>query len=195
MRMIGKTLGTLFALGLVGALALLAYMGANRLLNLWTRLDFQVAGAALVFAAAVLAAALIVGAGLRRAARETKAAAVYGGKVEAYSSFIALWDELLDRRKSPDDVLRLAQQMRAVNRSLVVHGATAVVKAHAAMQQGPLGEAPARFADAVIAIRKDLGHVSGDLAAQDWMRLLLPEPEPTPVALGGQPYVSLSSGV
>jgi len=193
--MIGKTLGTLFALGLVGALALLGYMGANRLLNLWTRLDFQVAAAALVFAAVVLAAALIIGAGLRRAAKETKAATAHAGKVEAYSSFIALWDELLDGRKSPDDVPRLAEQLRTVNRSLVVHGAPAVVKAHAAMQQGPLGEARTRFADAVIAIRKDLGHASGDLAAQDWTRFLLPEPEPAPVAPGGQPCVSLSSGV
>ncbi len=194
MRVIGKMLGAFVALGLLGGLTLLGYMGANRLLNLWTRVDFQVAAAAVLFAASVLAAALVIGASLRRAGKANKDATVYAGKVEAYYSFVALWDELLDQRESPEDLPRLAQQMRAVNRSLAVHGATAIVKAHAAMQQGPLGEARTRFAEAVIAIRKDLGHTSGSLAAQEWIQLLLPEPEPAPLAPGGRPCVSLSPG-
>jgi hypothetical protein len=88
--------------------------------------------------------------------------------------------------------------MQDVNHLLLLHGCTAVVKAHAAMQALDLQEARVRFADTLLAIRKDLGLESRGLDAKELVQLLLSPSEKTPSASrpGGrqdtQPRVSLA---
>ncbi|HLK69160.1 MAG TPA: hypothetical protein VKU19_37260 [Bryobacteraceae bacterium] len=202
MKVIGNTIGVLLVLACVGALGVGGYLGANRLVKFWMRLDFQVAAVAAI-ALALLLAAMIVGSSMRYAGRQFREAQLHAGKVEAYGRFIALWEELLQNGQTIESVPKLSRQMREANHLLMLYGDGAVVKAHAAMQESDLASARTQFRALLPAIRSDLGLDMRGMEVADMARLLLAEPDPAPPAipaesspaLDRQPRITLAARI
>jgi hypothetical protein len=196
MRFLSKTLGILIGLFLAAALGAGVYFGVKRIVALLTRLDFQVAMVAAIGAVALLLAATIIAGSIRRAGARGRDGQLHASKAEAYRMFIGLWEERLQSAHGPEGVAQLSSQMQEVNLLLVLHGSSAVVQAHAAMQTLDLAEALAEFGNALIEIRKDLGLESGGLPSEDLVQLLLTEPANARGSLGSgarqdrQPRVS-----
>lgn len=148
--------------------------------------------------AAMLLAATIIAGSIRRAGIRSREAQLRAGKVEAYKLFISLWEEVLRPGQTAEAVAQLSRQMQDVNHLLLLHGCTAVLKIHAAMQSLNFQDARRQFAEALLAIRKDLGLESRGLDAKDLVQLLLTDSDKpdSPSRLGAhqdtQPRVSLA---
>lgn len=179
MKTIGTVLGNIFgavlALALTAAIGFYGYLAAKRFVALFARLEFQVAMVTAIITVAVLLAALVISASIRHAGVENREAQRHADKAEAYKLFIGLWEEMLRPGQRVEAVVQASRQMQDVNHLLLLHGCTAVLKAHAAMQSLNLPEARAQFANALLAIRKDLGQESRGLEAQELLQLLLSE--------------------
>lgn len=202
MKTIGTVLGNIFgallALALTAALGYYGYMAAKRFAVLFARLDFTVAMVTATATMAVLLAAMIIAASIRRAAARNIEAQLRADKAEAYKLFVGLWEETLRPGQTAEAIVQVSRQMQDVNHLLLLHGCPAVVKAHAAMQALDLQEARAKFGDTLLAIRKDLSLESRGLDAKELVQLLLSPSEKTPsasrpgVRQDTQPRVSLA---
>ena len=202
MKTIGTVLGNIFgallALALTAALGYYGYIAAKRFAVLFARLDFTVAMVTATATMALLLAAMIIAVSIRRAAQQSAAAHHRADKAEAYKLFIGLWEETLRPGQTAEAIVQLSRQMQDVNHLLLLHGCTEVVKAHAAMQALDLQEARAKFADTLLAIRKDLGLESRGLDAKELVQILLTPSEKAPSASrpsvhqDTQPRVSLA---
>jgi len=195
---LGNIFGALLALALTAALGYYGYIAAKRFVVLFARLDFTVAMVTATATVALLLAAMIIAGSIRRAAARNIAARLRPDKAEAYKLFIDIWEQTLRPGQTAEAIVQLSRQMQDVNHLLLLHGCTTVVKAHAAMQALDLQEARARFADSLLAIRKDLGLESRGLDAKELVQLLLSPSEKTPstsrpgVHQDSQPRVSLA---
>lgn len=195
---LGNIFGALLALALTAALGYYGYLAAKRFVVLFARLNFPVAMVTATGTAALLLAAIIIADSIRRAGARSREAQLRAGKVEAYKLFISLWEEVLRPGQTAEAIAQLSRQMQDVNHSLLLQGCTAVLKTHAAMQSLNLPEARAQFADALLAIRKDLGLESRGLDAKDLVQLLLTDsdnshsPSQTGAHQDTQPRVSLA---
>ena len=202
MKTIGTVLGNIFgallALALTAALGYYGYIAAKRFAVLFARLDFTVAMVTATASVAVLLAAMIIAGSIRRTAAAGRGLRLRADKAEAYKFFISLWEDMLRPGQTAEAIAQLSRQMQDVNHLLLLHGCTAVMQAHAAMQALDLQEARARFADTLLAIRKDLGLESRGLDAKELVQLLLSPSEKTPSASrtnvhqDTQPRVSLA---
>ncbi|MGZ7051738.1 MAG: hypothetical protein ACXVJ0_06765 [Candidatus Angelobacter sp.] len=197
-KVLGNILGALLALALTAALGFYGYLAAKRFVALFARLDFPVAMVTATAAAAVLLAAIIIAGSIRRAGARSREVQLRAGKAEAYKLFIGLWEEMLRPGQTAEAVVQLARQMQDVNHLLLLHGCITVLKVHAAMQSLNLPEARTQFADALLAMRKDLGLESRGLDAKELVELLLSDSDKphSPSRLGAhqdtQPRVSLA---
>jgi hypothetical protein len=180
MQTIGRILGVLLALALTAAIGFYGYLAAKRFVVLFARLDFTVAMVTATAVVALLLAAMIIAGSIRRAGARSREVQLRADKAEAYKLFIGLWEETLRPGQTAETMVQLSRQMQDVNHLLLLHGCTAVVKAHAAMQALNLQEARIRLADALLAIRKDLGLESRGLEAKEMVQLLLTEFGKTP---------------
>jgi hypothetical protein len=186
MKTIGTVLGNIFgallALALTAALGYYGYIAVKRFAVLFARLDFTVAMVTATATMAVLLAAMIIAGSIRRAGARQIAANLRVGKAEAYKLFISLWEDALQPGQTPEAIVQLSRRMQEVNHLLLLHGCTEVMKAHAAMQALDLQQARAKFADTLLAIRKDLGLESRGLDAKELVQLLLSPSEKAPSA-------------
>ena len=195
---LGNIFGALLALALTAALGYYGYIAAKRFVILFARLDFTVAMVTATATLAILLAAMIIAGSIRRAGARNIEVQRRADKAEAYKLFIGLWEETLRPGQTAEAIVQLSRQMQDVNHLLLLHGCTAVVQAHAAMQALDLQEARARFADTLLAIRKDLGLESRGLDAKELVQLLLTPSEKAPgssrtsVHQDTQPRVSLA---
>jgi hypothetical protein len=198
MKTLGSIFGALLALALSAALGYYGYIAARRFVVLFARLDFTVAMVTATATVALLLAALIIAGSIRRAAAENREVQLRADKAEAYKLFIGLWEEMFRPGQTAEGVVRLSQQMQDVNHLLLLHGCSAVIQAHAAMQSLNIQEARTQFAGALTAIRKDLGTESRGLDAKALMEMLLSDPgKPNSASRPGmrqdsQPRVSLA---
>lgn len=176
---LGNIFGALLALALTAALGYYGYVAAKRFAVLFSRLDFTVAMVTATATMAMLLAALIIAGSIRRAGARSIEAQLRADKAEAYKLFVGLWEAALRPGQTAEAIVQLSQQMQDVNHLLLLHGCTEVVKAHAAMQALDLQEARAKFADTLLAIRKDLGLESRGLDAKELVQLLLGPSEKT----------------
>jgi hypothetical protein len=176
-RVLGNIFGTLLALALTAALGYYGYIAAKRFIVLFARLDFPVAMVTATAMLTLLLAAMVIAASIRRAGAQSREAHLRADKAEAYKLFISLWEEMLRPGQTEEAVGRMSRQMQDVNHLLLLHGCTAVLKIHAAMQSLNLPEARIQFAEALLAIRKDLGLESRGLDAKDLVQLLLNDPD------------------
>lgn len=194
---LGNIFGALLALALTAALGYYGYFAAKRFVVLFARLDFPVAMVTATATVAILLAAMIIAGSIRHAGARNIEVQRRADKAEAYKLFISLWEETLRPGQTAEAIVQLSRQMQDVNHLLLLQGCTAVVQAHAAMQALDLQEARARFADTLLAIRKDLGLESRGLDAKELVQLLLTPSEKAPgssrtsVHQDTQPRVSL----
>lgn len=197
-KVLGNIFGTLLALALTAALGFYGYLAAKRFVVFFARLDFTVAMVTATATLALLLAAIVIAASIRSAGAQSREAHLRTDKAEAYKLFIGLWEEVLRPGQTAEAVGRMSRQMQDVNHLLLLHGCTAVLKIHAAMQSPNFQEARKQFAEALLAIRKDLGLESRGLDAKDLVRLLLTDsdnphsPSQTGVHQDTQPRVSLA---
>lgn len=202
MKALGTILGNIFgavlALALTAALGYYGFIAAKRFAVLFARLDFTVAMVTATATVAVLLAAMIIAGSIRRTAAAGRGLRLRADKAEAYKFFISMWEDMLRPGQTAEAIVQLSRQMQDVNHLLLLHGCTAVMQAHAAMQTLDLQEARARFADTLLAIRKDLGLESRGLDAKELVQLLLTPSENAPSASrpgvhqDTQPRVSLA---
>src|SRR5262245_6349069 len=157
MKLIGSIFGALLGLACTAALGFGGYIAAKRFVALYARLDFTVAMVTATATAALLLGAIIIAGSVRRAGAKGREAQLRADKAEAYKLFVGLWEETLRPGQTAEVVLQLARQMQDVNHLLLLHGCPAVVKAHATMRTQNAADAGAQFANALLAIRKDLG--------------------------------------
>jgi len=176
---LGNIFGALLALALTAALGYYGYIAAKRFVVLFARLDFPVAMVTATATIAMLLAAMIIAGSIRRAATRNIEVQLRADKAESYKLFIDLWEQTLRPGQTAEAIVQLSRQMQDVNHLLLLHGCTAVVQAHAAMQALDLQEARAKFADTLLAIRKDLGLESRGLDAKELVQLLLSPSEKT----------------
>lgn len=195
---LGNILGVALALALTAALGYYGYFAAKRFVALFARLDFTVAMVTATATVAILLSALIIAGSIRRAGAQNIEVQLRADKAEAYKLFVDLWEQTLRPGQTAEAIVQLSRQMQDVNHLLLLHGCTAVVQAHAAMQALDLQEARAKFADTLLAIRKDLGLESRGLDAKELVQLLLSPSDKAPSAArpgvhqDTQPRVSLA---
>jgi hypothetical protein len=202
MKTLGTVLGNIFgvslALALTAALGFYGYLAAKRFVVFFARLDFTVAMVTATATLALLLAAMVIAASIRHAGAQSREAHLRADKAEAYKLFIGLWEEVLRPGQTADAIGRMSRQMQDVNHLLLLHGCTAVLKIHAAMQSLNFQDARAQFAEALLAIRKDLGLESRGLEAKELVQLLLSESDktqgsaPSSRLQDSQPRVSLA---
>jgi len=174
-QILGNILGVVLALALTAAIGFYGYIAAKRFVALFARLDFTVAMVTATATVTVLLAALVISSSIRRAGKQNREVQLRADRAEAYKLFIGLWEEMLHPGQRVEAVVQASGQMQDVNHLLLLHGCTAVLKLHAAMQPLSLPEARTQFANALLAIRKDLGLESRGLEAQELLQLLLSE--------------------
>ena len=195
-NILGNILGIALALSLTAALGYYGYFAAKRFVVLFARLDFPVAMVTATACMALLLAALIIAGSIRRAAQHNAEAHRRVEKAEAYKLFIGLWEEMLRPGQTAESIVQLSRQMQDVNHLLILQGSPTLLKAHVAMQSVNLQEARGQFAEALLAIRKELGLESRGIEAKDLAQLLLSESDkahgrPSP-RQDAQPRVSLA---
>src|SRR5262249_55914557 len=169
---LGNIFGVLLALVLTAALGYYGFIAAKRFVVLYARLDFTVAMVTATATVALLLGAVIIAGSVRRAAARGRETQLRADKAEAYKLFIGLWEEMLRPGQSAEAVVQLMRQMQDVNHLLLLHGCPAVVKAHATMRTQSAAQASAQFANALLAIRKDLGVESRGLEGKELLQLL-----------------------
>jgi hypothetical protein len=198
MKTLGNIFGVLVALGLTAILGYGGYSAALRFAALFARLDFQAAMVTATAAGALLLAAIIIAASVRRAWSQDRNSRLRADKAEVYKLFVGLWEQILRPGQTGEAVGQLSPQVQELGHLLVMYGCTAVVKAHAAMQSLNPPDAHALFAGALLAIRQDLGMESRGLDPKYLLQFVLGEPDnpsrsARPAALQDAPRVSLVS--
>jgi len=198
MKTLGSIFGALLALALTAAIGYYGYIAAKRFVVLFARLDFTVAMVTATATVALLLAAMMIAGSIRRAGARNIEVQLRADKAEAYKVFVDLWEQALRPGQTAEAIAQLSRQMQDANHLLLLHGCAAVVQAHAAIQALDLQQARVKFADTLLAIRRDLGLESRGLDAKELVQLLLTPPEKTPgasrpsVHQDSQPRVSLA---
>lgn len=181
MRLIGRIVTVLFGISLLGAVGVGAYLALQYLVAAFAGLDPQVATVTGVACLVVLTAAWMIAHGTNAASRRSKAIALREEKAATYQLFVDFWENVLRqgwaRDKRPAD---LFDRLQALDRLLALYGGAAVIKAHTALRslerdkgaQHP--DVRARFGEALVVVRKDLGADTPHNTAHDLERLLLP---------------------
>ena len=197
-KVLGNILGVSLALALTAAIGFYGYLAAKRFVVFFARLDFTVAMVTATATVALLLSAMVIAASIRHAGAQSREAHLRADKAEAYKLFIGLWEEVLRPGQTADAVAQLSRKMQDVNHALLLQGCTMVLKTHAAMQSLNFQDARAQFAEALLAIRKDLGLESRGLEAKELVQLLLSESDktqgsaPSSRLQDSQPRVSLA---
>jgi hypothetical protein len=172
MKTLGSIFGALLGLACTAALGFGGYIAAKRFAVLFARLDFTVAMVTATTTVALLLGAVIIAGSVRRTGAKGREAQLRADKAEAYKLFISVWEEMLRPGQSAEGIVQLTRQMQDLNQLLLLHGCPAVLKAHAAMRSQNAAEAGAQLANALLAIRKDLGVESRGLEGKELLQLL-----------------------
>jgi hypothetical protein len=205
MKMLGKTLGAILALGLLGALCIGGYYAVKGIGAVFARLDFQVAAVLAIASVVALAAALIVGISIRRASNSNRAVQFHAERVSAYQLFVEFWEDQVRERRGlkSQSTVRFTERLEKLNRKLVLHGHPSVVQAQTSLLAlASIGGRPGRglrseFGEALMQIRKDLGSETYGLTAEHLLALTADSGDPeAPTAVrprrDRQPRISLS---
>lgn len=183
MNIFGKTLAVFVGLALLGAMGFGAYLVFQGIVALFAGLDPQVATVTGIACLVALTAAWGIARGLRAAIRQNKAMALREEKTATYQLFVDYWQMRLRQGQARSERLptELSEKLQALERLLAMYADPAVIRAHMKLrdleQAGRHSHLRARFGDALVAIRKDLGAGIPSGAAQELERLLLQAPD------------------
>jgi len=182
-QIFSKTLTVLFGLALLGAVGLGAYWALQWIVELFLRLDSQVAAVTGIASVVMLLAAAIIASGVGRATQQSKVNQFLTEKAATYDLFIDLWGSLFLAEHDTEDRSpeQLSEELRTLDRQLILYGSSGVVKVHVALRalwrEGRMSQPNGRyeFVKALMAIRKDLGFDEPGLTLEDLRQLLLPD--------------------
>src|SRR6267143_340143 len=182
MKLIGRVVAVMFAGALLVAMGLGAWLAYKGVLALFASLDPQVASVTGIACVVALTAAWGISRGLRAAIRQSKATALREEKTATYQLFVDFWENLLQQGQARLDQLpaELSEKRQLLERLLALYGGTPVINEHTALRrlaQNKGAQHPdvrARLAEALVAIRKDLGADTPHNIAHELERLLFP---------------------
>lgn len=173
-KAITQLLGLLVALGLLAGIGLAAWFGLEQLVAVFAALDAQVARVTAIGSLAVLAAAVIVAAALRRSARDRLAVPLREEKAATYRLFVDCWQQRLSGASTP----ALEEGLDALDRLLALCGSAPVIGSHVALrrlvQRQGLNQVAwlPLLSGALLQIRKELS--ADAMTADDLEALLAP---------------------
>jgi hypothetical protein len=207
MKLFGQTLIVLFSLALLGALGVGGYFALKFSVELFGKMDFQVAAVTTIASVVAFLVAWAIASSIRQASTQNKANQLHTEKTATYQRFIDLWEDLLRHGRDAGDhnLNTLSEALLSLDRLLVLYGSASVVKAHSVLRvlerksgaQHP--ETRSQFARALIEIRNDLGSDTHDLTAEELHQLLFANSDRVSVSTIAnayqdfQPRVSLAS--
>ncbi len=184
MNALGKTLALVVGLALLGAMAFGAWLIFQTIVVLFAALDPEVATVTGLACLVALAAAWWIARGLRTAVNQSKAMALREEKTAAYQLFVDYWQSRLAGGTRADRApAEAVGKLHLLDRLLSLYGGAAVIRAHTGLRdldregRAPRAELRARFGEALVVIRKDLGADTPRELAQELERLLLPASE------------------
>ena len=182
MKVFGKTLAVLTGVALLAAIGFGAWLAYRGVVALFAGLDPQVATVTGIGCLVALIAAWGIARSLRAAIRQSKATALREEKTATYQLFVDFWENLLQQGQARLDQLpaELSEKRQLLERLLALYGGTPVINEHTALRrlaQNKGAQHPdvrARLAEALVAIRKDLGADTPHNIAHELERLLFP---------------------
>jgi len=181
MNAFGKTLAVVVGLALLVAIGLGAWFAYQGVVALFAGLDPQVATVTGIGCLVALIAAWGIARSMRAAIRQKNALALREEKTATYQLFVDFWENLLQGQARLDQLpADLSEKLQLLERLLALYGGAAVIKEHTALRhlaqdkgtQHP--DVKARLAEALVAVRKDLGADTPYNIAHELERLLLP---------------------
>lgn len=206
MRFFGQILAVLFSLALLGTLGVGGYYAFRFIVDLFHRMDFQVATVIAIASVVALLAAKIIAGSIREAGKHNKAQQPRAEKTASYQKLINAWEDYLREGCNLDlqNPGRHSEDLHAVEQLLILYGAPGVVKAHGTLRAfaTKLGsrrpEVVSQLATLLMEMRKDLGTGSQNLKAEDLLQLLQVDSENSserpkaPLCQDHRPRVSLA---
>ena len=203
MKHIGQTLVVLFLLALVGALGVGGYLALKFSVELFGKMDLQVAAATTIASTVALLVAFVIARSIRQASKQNKANQLYADKAMTFQRFIDLWVDLcrhghVGEDRSPNE---LSKELLALDRQLILFAGSSVVKAHAVLRElvpesGPHNpEMRSQFAKALIEIRNELGVDTHDLTAKEMQQLFFDNADRASAFTTARPYQDLQPRV
>jgi hypothetical protein len=172
MNLFGKTFGLMLGLALIAVLGWVAWLGLEFAGSVFAALDAQVARVTAIGTTAVLAAAAIVAAAVRKGGEKGRGAPVQEQKVGVYRFFAECWQ----------DPATAPLKFQALDRLLALHGAAAVIRAHTALRN-MARQHGARHPDTLsqlgrvlLEMRKDLGTSAQGITALELQQLVIADP-------------------
>jgi hypothetical protein len=207
MKLFGQTLVVLFLLVLLGALGLGGYFALEFSVELFGKMDFQVATVTIIASTVALLVAFVIARSIRQASKQNQANQLYADKVMTFQRFIDVWGDLFRPGHDVEDrtLNDVSKEPLALDRHLMLYAGSSVVKAHAALRVlvresgAQKAEMRSQFAEAVIEIRNELGVDSHDLTVNEIQQLLFANFDRSSAFPNGkgyqdlQPRISLAS--
>lgn len=182
MKVIGQIIALLFGMALLGTIGFGTYLAIEYAIALFSSLDRQVAIVTGIACLVALAVSQVIARAIRAANPQDKAMALRDEKTATCQLFVDCWENLLRQGRARTDPLPadLSDKLKVLDRLLALYGGAAVVKAHTALRdlerdkgaQHP--DVRARFGEALLAIRKDLGADAPRHFGIELERLLVP---------------------
>ena len=176
MNLIGKIVAMLLGISLLVAIGIGAWLMFQGVVALFAGLDPEVATVTGIACLIALASAWWIARSLRTAMNQSKAMALREEKTAAYQLFVDYWKERLRAPARTD----LTEKLQLLDRLLALYGAAAVIKAHTALRdleregRAQHSDLRARFGEALVAIRRDLGADAPGGTARELERLIFP---------------------
>jgi hypothetical protein len=175
-----KTLSVLFGVAFLGALGIGGYFALTYIVERLRSMDFQVAAVVTITSVVALLATKIIVRSMRQASQQNTANQLHTEKAVIYQLFIDLWADLLRHGRDAEDRSpnELSEELRALDRRLMLYGSSGVVKAHAvlrALERDSGVHNPrvrSQVAKVLMEIRQDLGSEIQGLTAEELLPLL-----------------------
>lgn len=178
MKTLGQILATLLLLGIIAGAGYGVYIAFEYMAAAIAAMQSQAASATAVWATVVLVAAWLLARAMRSRRRARSALAIKEEKSATYQLFLDYWANVL--RADDHASAEAADRLLTLERLLALYGSGRVVRAHNAMRGveaergGAHADLRARFADALVAARQDMGTESPAGFSRDLECLLLP---------------------
>jgi hypothetical protein len=203
----GKTLPVLSGLVCLGVLGVGGYFTLKLLIALFGSTDFRVSTSTALASVVVLFAAMIIASSIRQVSQQNKAPHLRAEKAATYQLCTDLWGYLLRQEhgaeaRSANTVL---DELRALERLLLLYGSPGVLKAYAALQVLARDRGAhhphvgVQFTTLLMEMRQDLGSETTGLTADELLHLLFVDaaqaraPAQAPAYQDLQPRVSLAA--
>jgi hypothetical protein len=203
MKFFGQTLAVLFSLALLGVLGVGGYSALKVIIDLFQRMDFQVAMVTAIASVVALFAARIIASSLHQVSTQHKLDQLHAEKAATYLRFLDLWTSLLQHGRDSGDHSSdtRSEELLALERLLMLYGSSSVVKAYVALRtlerdSGFLHpQVRLQVAKVLLEIRQDLGMGTRRLTVEELLSLLRADAAKTSAPVNVSAYHDLTPRV